>query len=126
MSINSIKAANVRDWLGVLDERKLSMNYKTVLFTVVSSIMDSAIEDKLIYINPCKGKSIKRPTSPESDITVWPQDRLWHVRDSLVERFQVICSLGAGCGLRQGEILGFSADDIDDDQQAINVVRQIR
>jgi integrase len=126
MSINSIKAATVRDWLGVLDERKLSQNYKTVLFTVVSSIMDSAVEDKLIYVNPCKGKSIKRPTSPESDIVVWPQDRLWKVRDSLAERFQVICSLGAGCGLRQGEVLGFSADDIDDDEQAINVVRQIR
>jgi len=30
LPVNSVKAATVRDWLGVLDEKKLSQNYKTV------------------------------------------------------------------------------------------------
>ncbi len=38
-------AATVRDWLGMLEEKKLSQNYKTVLFTTLSSIMDSAVEE---------------------------------------------------------------------------------
>lgn len=116
----------VRDWLGTLDEKKFSPNYKTVLFTVLSSIMDSAVEDKLITANPCKGKSIKRPTSSSPDIVVWPEDRLWAVQSGLADRFRIICAAGAGCGLRQGEILGLSLDDVDPADMCLHVQRQIR
>ena len=88
--------------------------------------MDSAVEDRLITINPCKVKSIRRPTSPSSNIVVWPEDRLRTVQAGLSARFRIICTVGAGCGLRQGEILGLSLDDIDDDGQSLHVQRQIR
>lgn len=119
-------ATTVRDWLGVLDEKKLSQNYKTLLFTTLSSIMDSAVEDKLITINPCKGRSIKRPTSPSFDIVVWPEKRLRAVQDGLSDRFRIVCTIGAGCGLRQGEILGVSLDDTDENGTTLHVQRQIR
>ena len=37
------------------------------------------------------------------------------VRAGLDERFSVIVPLGAGLGMRQGEILGVSIDDFDED-----------
>ncbi len=126
LPINSVRSATVRDWLGVLDEQNLSQNYKTVLFTALSSIMDSAVEDRLITVNPCKGKSIKRPTSPSSNIVVWPEERLRAVQGGLPDRFRLVCTIGAGCGLRQGEILGLSLDDTDDDGTTLHVQRQIR
>ncbi|MGH3840267.1 MAG: tyrosine-type recombinase/integrase [Pseudonocardiaceae bacterium] len=126
LPINTIKSATVRDWLGVLEDNKLSQNYKTVLFTTLSSIMDSAAEDRLITINPCKAKSIKRPTSPTSDIVVWPEDRLRTIQDGLSAQFRIVCAVGAGCGLRQGEILGLSLDDIDENGESLHVQRQIR
>lgn len=126
LPINAIKASTVRDWLGILDDKKYSQNYRTVLFTALSSIMDSAVEDKLITSNPCKGKSIKRPTSSSPDIVVWPQDRLTAVRAGLIERFRIVCTVGAGCGLRQGEILGLSLDDVDAEDMSLHVQRQIR
>ena len=126
LPINSIRSATVRDWLGALEDNKLSQNYKTVLFTTLSSIMDSAVEDRLVTINPCKVKSIRRPTSPSSNIVVWPEDRLRAVQAGLSARFRIICTVGAGCGLRQGEILGLSLDDIDEDGQSLHVQRQIR
>lgn len=126
LPINSIKSATVRDWLGTLEENKLSQNYKTVLFTTLSSIMDSAVEDRLITTNPCKAKSIRRPTSPASNIVVWPQDRLRAVQEALSARFRIVCTVGAGCGLRQGEILGLSLDDIAEDGEILHVRRQIR
>jgi integrase len=126
LPINSVKAATVRDWLGMLDEKKLSQNYRTVLFTTLSSVMDSAIEDRLITINPCKGKSIKRPTSQSSNIMVWPKERLRAVQGGLPDRFRIVCTIGAGCGLRQGEILGLSLNDIDEDGTTLHVQRQIR
>jgi integrase len=126
LPINSVMAATVRDWLGVLDEKELSQNYKTVLFTTLSSVMDSAVEDRLITTNPCKGKSIKRPTSPSSNIVVWPEERLRAIQGGLSDRFRIICTIGGGCGLRQGEILGLSLDDADEDSMTLHVQRQIR
>jgi len=126
LPINSVTATTVRDWLGTLEEKKLSANYKMVLFTTLSSVMDSAVEDRLITINPCKGKSIKRPTSPSPNIVVWPEERLRTIQVGLSDRFRIICTIGAGCGLRQGEILGLSLDDADDDGMTLHVQRQIR
>ena len=51
----------MRDWQGQIDEQKLSENYKLVLFTALSGVLDSAVDDKLIRENPCKAKTIRRP-----------------------------------------------------------------
>ena len=126
LPINAVKPATVRDWLGTLDEKKLSQNYKTVLFTALSSIMDSAVEDKLITANPYKGNSIKRPTRSSPDIVVWSEDRLRALQSGLADRFRIVCAAGAGCGLRQGEIVGLSLDDTDLADMCLHVQRQIR
>ncbi len=126
LPVGRIKPATVREWLGVLEQERLSENYKTVLFTIVSSVMDSAVEDKLITENPCKAKTIKRPTSVSPDIVVWPEDRVLEIEGALEPRFAIICPLGAGCGLRQGEILGLSPDDVDDAGMVLRVQRQLR
>ncbi len=123
---SSVKPAIVRDWLGVLDEKRLSRNYKAVLFTALSSILDSAVEDRLITENPCKSKSIKKPVGASPDIVVWPEERVRTIGDALVDRFRIVCTLGAGCGLRQGEILGVSLDDVDQVAGSMSVQRQIR
>ena len=120
----SIKPGTVRDWLGVLDDARYSQNYRTVLFSIVSSVLDSAVEDRLITTNPCKARTVKRPTSPASNITIWPRERLDAIHDALPPRFRLVTTLGAGCGLRQGEILGLSINDIDPATMVVTVRRQ--
>lgn len=124
--LGSIKPSTIRDWLGTLDDANYSQNYRTVLFTIVSSVMDSAVEDRLITVNPCKASTIKRPTSPASRIVVWPAERLDKVHRAVEQRFRLITTLGGGCGLRQGEILGLSIDDVSTDAMHVTVQRQIR
>ena len=48
------------------------------------------------------------------------------VQGGLSDRFRIVCTVGAGCGLRQGEILGVSLDDTDEDRTTLHVQRQIR
>lgn len=116
----------IRDWLGELEARKLSENYKAALFTIVSAICDSAKDDRLIRDNPCKAKTVRRPQSPPSNVVVWPQDRMRTVQRGLKDRFRIVVALGSGLGLRQGEILAFSPDDIDRDGLVVTVRRQIK
>ncbi|MFI5777404.1 tyrosine recombinase XerC [Nocardia sp. NPDC051570] len=118
--------ATIREWLGKLADAGLSENYKTVCFTIVSSICDSAVDDKIIRRNPCKVKSVPRPVSRSPKVVVWPEARLRAVESALPGRFRIATKLGAGAGLRQGEILGYSPDDIDRDAQEFRVERQIK
>jgi integrase len=124
--IGRIKPSTVRDWLGYLEEKKFSENYKLALFTAVSGVLDSAVEDRLIRENPCKAKTVRRPIGGSPKVVVWPEDRVRSVRRGLDDRFSVIVPLGAGLGLRQGEILGLSIDDVDREDLVINVQRQVR
>jgi integrase len=126
LPIGSVKPSTVRDWQGYLDEKKFSENYKLVLFTVLSGVLDSAVEDKLIRDNPCKAKTVRRPVGGSPKVVVWPEQRVRDVRAGLDERFSVIVPLGAGLGMRQGEILGVSIDDFDEDGMVLQLVRQIR
>lgn len=124
--LNAITPAVVRNWLGELDDHGYSANYRTVLFTIVSSVLDSAVEERLITHNPCKAQTIKRPTASASNIVIWPRRRLDTVEQGITGRFRLAVTIGAGCGLRQGEILGLADDDIDTDGMVLHVRRQIR
>ncbi|GGP39387.1 tyrosine-type recombinase/integrase [Saccharothrix coeruleofusca] len=124
--VGAITPQLVRDWLGELQEKGLGATYQAVLFETLSSIMNSAVDDKRIHRNPCKVNSIKRPQRSSRKVVPWAESRLHKLQLALDARFKIVTPLGAGCGLRQGEILAFSPDDIDRDSMIINVRRQIR
>jgi integrase len=53
-------------------------------------------------------------------------DRVFAMRAAMVERFRTMVDMGAGCGLRQGEILGLSVDELDFDSGTLHVVQQLK
>ncbi len=126
LKFGQIKPSTIRDWLGVMEEKRLAANYQVVLFTIVTGVLDSAIDDKLIRENPCQAKTVRRPVGSSPQVVVWPEERVHKVRTGLGERFRVVVPLGSGLGLRQGEILGFSPDDIDREEMVVRVQRQIK
>jgi integrase len=125
-SVNAITSSTIREWLGQLDESNYSQNYRTVLFTIVSSVLDAAVEERLIHANPCKAQTIKRPVSPAANIVIWSRKRVDAIERHIDALFRPAVVIGAGCGLRQGEILGLSPDDIDRERMVLMVRRQLR
>ncbi|HEU5475817.1 MAG TPA: site-specific integrase [Actinophytocola sp.] len=125
LPIGKITPSTIRDWLGEIEDQ--ADNYKVVLFSVVTGVMDSAIDDKLIRDNPCKAKTIRRPTSPAVEVKdIWPEARVKAIRDGMAERWRIAIPIGAGLGLRQGEIFGLSPEDIDESALLLHVRRQLR
>ncbi|MEV8611558.1 tyrosine-type recombinase/integrase [Amycolatopsis sp. NPDC051373] len=126
------KTDTIRDWLDWLERPKveggrgLMASYRAVLFDTVSAILQAAADDKKIRSNPCRAKSIKRPKPVQRKVIPWPESRVHSVQLALPPEYTVIVPLGAGLGLRQMEIFGFSPDDIDRDEMIVNVQRQIR
>ena len=122
---------SVRGWLEWLDTRRtygrpLSEFYRVLLFRQLASIFKLALAEKWITDSPCRSTSLTKPKAPKRLVVPWSKERLDSIWAALPERNKIVVPLGAGQGLRRGEILGFSPDDIDRGSMVLNVNRQIR
>lgn len=125
-SVGSVRPSDIQGWQRWLQDRGISQNYRVLLFTHVATIFNAAVDDKRILENPCHAKSVTRPRAEQKKIEVWSHERARAVRAALPDRYRIVVPVGAGCGLRQGEVFGLSPDDLDREAEEINIVRQIR
>lgn len=123
VSLNAIKVPQLRRYLSDLDSR---YQPATIIesWGTLSSILQAAVDDEKIPRNYCLAKTVRPPSKPERKARAWSRERVMAVREGLEDCFKVMVDLGVGAGLRQGEVLGLSADDIDED--TIHVRRQLR
>lgn len=121
--LNGIKVPQLRKYLAELDER---YGPSTIIesWGTLSSILQAAVDDEKIPRNPCLAKTVRPPSKPERKARAWSRERVMAVRAGLDDRFKVMVDLGVGAGLRQGEVLGLSIGDIEED--LIHVRRQVR
>jgi integrase len=98
----------VQSWLAGLG---VSAAYRRTVLTTLSTIMKAAVKDGLITRNPCS--DVTRPKGSASRVEPWSAEQVAAVRAGLPEAFRILVDLGAGLGLRQGEIFGLAATDIE-------------
>lgn len=130
LKLREVKASTVQTWikrrLQVLDETTVGL-----IFTHLSSILAMAVDDDLIPKNPCETGSVKRVKPRRSKKSAKDVPFSWEqaddLRKHLPDRYQATVDCGRGLGMRQGEIFGFSPDDVDwsEDDKTVRVCRQI-
>jgi len=125
--VGAIKPSVVREWdVWMKDDRGYAEGTRAVSFTIFKAIMNAAKEDKLIGENPCDSKSVIVPRQEQRKVVPWTDARVAAVRGGLSPRYRAMVDVGAGCGLRQGEIFGLSNLDLDLDAGLLTVARQIK
>lgn len=95
----------------------------------VSKVFRAAIEDGIVGRDPTRLEVVDWPGAGPGKARPWSLGQLEAMRGKLPERWRVLLDLGAGAGLRQGEMLGLGADDVDwlkRDDPRIRVVRQLQ
>jgi len=123
--LSTIGAATIRDWLSWMNGNKISESHKSQVFDLLSAILSAAASEKKIRTNPCRTKGVKKPVPDKRKITPWTEGKLRKIQLALPSRQFIVIPLGSGLGLRQGEILGLSPDDIDREQMIVHVDRQL-
>ena len=56
----------------------------------------------------------------------WKLDEVLAIQVGLARRYQAMVDLGAGCGMRQGEIFGLAEEDLDLVDGWVHVQRQLK
>jgi integrase len=95
----------------------------------VSYVFRVAAEDGIVRRDPLHAASVEWPRDSEGKARPWTPGQLEAMRAVLPERYRVLLDIGAGAGLRQGEMLALGTDDIDwlrRDDPRVHVRRQLK
>lgn len=122
--LSEIRPSTIQTWLRGLEG--LAPTYRRVLYSNVSTVFTAAVDDQKIQRNPCKAASVRRPKLDPRKLVPWTLERVLAVQNHLPARFALVVTLGAGLGLRQGEIFGLALDDLDLEKGEVNVLRQVK
>jgi integrase len=114
-------------WLKGLQERVGPTTARSITGDV-SGIYEAAIGDGIISVNPLRSSTVTRPDPPPRKARAWPADRVRAMAGTLSARYAVIPYLGAGTGMRQGEVFGLAVEDITflGKNPVIRVQRQVK
>ncbi|MFB8381066.1 tyrosine-type recombinase/integrase [Streptomyces rubiginosohelvolus] len=125
-SLDSLRPIHIREWLRKLEDAGVALSYQRVIFANLNAMLGSAVDDRLIPENPCRSSSVKTPKPEPRRIVPWSRQRVLAVRSALPDRYRAMVDLAGGCGMRQGEVLGLSPDDVDVPEGVIHIVRQVK
>jgi integrase len=123
--LSSIKPGNIREWDRQMED-VIGPGTRSVTFTHLRTILGAAVDDGKIGLNPCTAKSVDPPRPIERKVVPWTTGQVDAIRDAIPPRYKSMVDVGRGAGMRQGEILGVSPEDIDYKGGWIYVRRQVK
>jgi integrase len=124
--LGSFQPSHMREFVTQLEASGVSGAYARVIFSNVRAILSAAVEDGYLRRNPCHSRTVTLPEMGTRRVVPWEPNRVFAMRAAMIERFRPMVDMGAGCGLRQGEILGLSVDELDLDTGTLHVVQQLK
>ncbi|MGX4691226.1 tyrosine-type recombinase/integrase [Streptomyces sp. JNUCC 63] len=125
--VGTFRPEHIREFLAALEAKPgVGPSYARNIFADVQPVLSAAVDDSLLSRNPCSARSVRRPKPDAHPVVPWVPAQVFAVRSALLERYQAMVDVGAGCGLRQGEVFGLAEDAIDAEGRTLHVVRQIK
>jgi integrase len=128
--MRSINFTDVMGWLGRLLDDGVPKSSVSLYFGLFKTIMNAAVVDRVIPDNPGQGVKLSQILRGLSRVPRWvpTQDHVLRLADAVPRRFRAAVWLGAGQGLRLGEVLGMEvgprcADVVSGE---LHVVQQLR
>lgn len=125
-SLSAFQPGHIRTLARALKDSGIASSYQRVIFANVSAVFTAAVDDGIIARNPCRAGSVKAPKLDARKLKPWTHERVLAVRDGLPAQYATIVDVGAGCGLRQGEIFGLAVDEVDFLGGTVHIVRQVK
>lgn len=118
--VGAIKPSAVRDWVGELSgEKSASVVHRA--YGILASILDDAVEDRLLARNPARGTKLPaKKSAPRRYLTAGEVEAL---AVGVGERWRVLTLILAWSGLRWGEAIALRVQDVNQVRRRLLVER---
>lgn len=127
MTVLAKRPSVVQQWVKGLEGGGLEASTISHALVILSMVFNAAVQDGVVTRNPVRAKSVvKAPRVNRKKIVPWTLEQLDAARAAMSEQYQAMVDLGAGCGLRQGEIFAVAADSVDFLRREVHVRTQVR
>ena len=94
-------------------QQELGPRTVRLLVSLLSSILNAAVDDERIAKSPCRSSSIRLPELDDRKIVPWTESQVRALRQALPDRHAVMLAMTTGLGLRQGEAFGLAVEEVD-------------
>jgi integrase len=119
----SVRQSDMQAWLKGRSEALAPRTLKSC-WSYVRSMFRAAVADRAIPFSPCDGVRLELADPP--GVAVAALEEIMAITEHLPARWRPIGLLGAQTGLRPGELLGLSVEQVDFLRKTIRVDRQLR
>jgi integrase len=120
----TVKRSDIQSLLSAWAAQGASAASVSAYFKVLKLVFRSAVLDGLIAKSPCV--AIRQPELVSKQIVPLTVEQVRAIADAIRPRCRAAVLLGAGCGLRAGEILGLTEPSIRWMTREIVVTQQLR
>lgn len=129
IKINNIKQLEIQRYYNDLYKNGKSSNTIKFLNKLLKSFFSYAVEEGYIMKNPCNSKLIIPgfENNIKREVEIFNEDEINVLKKALQgHRLKCLILLALGTGLRQGELLALTWDDIDFNNREIKVEKTIK
>ncbi|MEW2376786.1 tyrosine-type recombinase/integrase [Micromonospora sp. NPDC047812] len=121
--LGKVDFMSVQEWVTGLG-RELAPTTVAKCYQLLSMILRTAVQARLIAINPAEGMKLPRDRSRDvRPITISREDFFGRLLPAVPSRHRGIVSAAAGAGLRWGECAGLTWSSVDLDRALLRVVQ---
>ncbi|MEV5738605.1 site-specific integrase [Microbispora rosea] len=120
--LGRIDHSAVQTWVSELSKR-LAPATVAECHRLLSTVLKSAVRDRLIGANPCEGVRLPKRRRKAGDDRIISREDLAVLLPHVPRRYRALVGLAAGTGLRWGECVGLRWDAVDLDAGTVRVER---
>ena len=120
--LNTVKPSDVRAWIRALQDEGRAVSYVYALHSRLRQIMEDAVHDGLIAVNPCSRRTA--PPMGRQRPYVATTAQVWALYDGMPERNRGAVLLGAFAGLRVAEAAALRREHVDWGAGVVSPIQQ--
>lgn len=118
--LSSVRTSHVQAWVKGLDVGPSTVR---VIYGFLSVMFTSAVQDRAVAVTPCQNVTL--PELPHAEHLILTPDQVHALAEAMPDRWRAMVYIGAGCGLRSGEVMGLERKHIDFMRREIHVEQQL-
>jgi integrase len=123
--LSSITTSDVQSWAtGLTKMHKLAPSTVRTVFNTVAAVFRAAAKDRKIARTPCE--DIDLPPIPRKKIVPLTVAQVMALAGQMPDRYRALVIVGAGTGLRPGELFGVEVRHINFFKRTLEVEQQVQ